>query len=98
MAETKKSGIRLDTEAVELLDKLAPGYNKGRFVSQLIKDAAARQGGTPTPASQAADRAALRQELARLAGELARIGQVAVEMASVTQQLLALDGQEESTQ
>src|SRR4051812_23357553 len=97
MSKTKKIGLHLDTEAIQLLAELAPNENrKGQYISQLLREAAARRAmGTESgpPLDGADEQTALRAELARLAGELARIAQVAAEMAQVTERLLALEHQ-----
>ena len=66
MAETKKIGIYLDADAIALLAQLAPGYQKGRFVSQLIREAAAR---TRQPSSHSD----LDQRLADLGRQVLRL-------------------------
>ena len=69
MKDTRRLSLRLDHDAADLLDRLAPSENKrGAYVSELVRRAAVERGlvepGAAPPAP--ADLAVVRQELARL--------------------------------
>ena len=67
MADTQRIGLRIDTDAIELLSRLAPSPNKrGQYVSDLIRKAAREAGEPLNPAD-------LDKEVERLAAELAAV-------------------------
>lgn len=67
MADTKKIGVYLDVEAVDMLAHLAPSpKRRGQYLSDLIRDAA-RAAGMATTEDRTVT---LERELARLGREL----------------------------
>lgn len=74
MADTKRTVLYLDAEASVLLDTLAPSEKRrGKYVSDLLRAAAAQQSAPPA-APVGPDQ---RQRLLVLAGDLAALGDVA---------------------